>query len=73
MTPQSKLILVSQVQFALFILPLGHRFNGSQFAVWVDVNLILTMPKAIGTGPQGGAGFQIRATTTQFDFMLIYL
>lgn len=43
------------------------QFDGTNFEVFNDDVLIITMPKASGTSPSGTVGFQVKSTTGIFD------
>ena len=46
-------------------------FDGAQFQVVVDGNLLITLPKAAGSNPNGTIGFQSKATTGSFGYILV--
>jgi uncharacterized delta-60 repeat protein len=46
-------------------------FDGTNFLVYVDDVLIITLPKGAGTTPDGRVGFQVKNTTGTFDFITV--
>ena len=46
-------------------------FNGTQFQVFIDNTLLITMPKGAGTNPTGTVGFQVRSTTGGIDSVTV--
>lgn len=47
-------------------------FDGSVFQIFVDGNLLITMPKAVASSPNGTVGFQAKATTGHFGSILVF-
>lgn len=47
-------------------------FDGTNFQVMINGQLLITMPKFGGTSPSGTVGFQIKATTGSFDFVSVF-
>jgi len=46
-------------------------FDGVNFQVTVNSQILITMPKAAGSSPMGTVGFQIKSTTGSFDFITV--
>jgi hypothetical protein len=46
-------------------------FDGTQFQLFINNTLLLTMPKGTGTSPNGTVGFQSRNTTGSFDSVTV--
>ena len=46
-------------------------FDGTNFQVTINGQLLITMPKFGGTSPSGTVGFQVKATTGSFDFISV--
>ncbi len=42
-------------------------FDGNQFQLYINNTLLITLPKAAGTNPNGTVGFQLKLTTGSFD------
>ncbi len=67
--------LVASVRKTLAIEPginyrIKLRYDGTQFQVWVDDELLITMLSS--SIPSGKAGFEVRKTSASFDYILIY-
>jgi hypothetical protein len=46
-------------------------FDGTDFRVFVNSSLLITMKKANGTSPNGTVGFQVKATTARIGFIRV--
>jgi hypothetical protein len=46
-------------------------YNGTQFQVYINNTLLITMPKGAGTSPTGTIGFQSRNTTVGIDSVTV--
>ena len=46
-------------------------FNGTQFQVFINNTLLITMPKGAGTNPTGTIGFQSRGSTGSIDSVTV--